>query len=81
MMNVQKEIELRVEMSGLQGHAFFLKYFAKHEEFYPMEIKPSHIKIEDYDLKYDKTKEVVYGIYNKKLDTDVKFYDMNLQTF
>lgn len=43
-----------------------------------MEIRPQ-IDISQYDINYNKCKNAVIAISNRKLNTEIKFHDMNLQ--
>lgn len=44
-----------------------------------MEIKPSHININDYDIDFNKMKGAIIAIRNKQLRTEIKFHDMARQ--
>ena len=50
-------------------HNLFIKYYVDKAtgEYFPMEIKPSHINITEYDINYDRNKQVINAIINKKL--------------
>ena len=52
-MEIEEEIKLRREFQNTQDHTFFIKYFADEGECFPMEIKPEHININDYDINFD----------------------------
>lgn len=59
-------------------HTFFIKYYAEGGECFPMEVKPSYINMNDYEIKFDHDKNIVFAIRNKELYSDIVFKDMNL---
>lgn len=67
ILDMPEEVTLRQQIYHSRKFWFFISYFADEEtnECFPMEIKPTHININDYDINYNHMKGSIIAITNR----------------
>lgn len=74
-----EEIKLRKQILQSRRHYLFIRYYSEDGECFPMEIRPTGLPIDDYDISFDRMTNKITRITNKSLRSEVRFSDMTQQ--